>query len=155
MSKYKAKRVLVTEDGTMFTMEDIKKYNLQVEGIKFDSKMEAEYYLDLLQSKQAGIVRHFEIQPKFILQEKPKITYIADFHVYWENGTDSVIDIKGMETQAFRVKKKLFESKYPHLQLQVLTKKGKRWVSLDQVKKEKAAERKALRALLKRLEGAK
>lgn len=155
MSKYKAKKVLVTEDGTMFTMEDIKKYNLQVEGIKFDSKMEAEYYLDLLQMKKYGLVRRFELQPKFVLQEDPKITYIADFRVVWEYQGESVVDVKGVETQSFRMKKKMFMNKYPDLKLEVLTKKGKRWVSLDQVKKEKAAKRKAERALLKRLEGAK
>lgn len=41
-----------------------------IDGIKFDSKMEAEYYEYLLEEKKSGRVKDFTLQPVFILQPK-------------------------------------------------------------------------------------
>jgi hypothetical protein len=43
-----------------------------------------------------------------------KIEYVADFEVHHLDGSIEVIDVKGMETEAFKIKRKLFEKKYPH-----------------------------------------
>lgn len=99
------------------------KYNskkVEIDGILFDSSIEAEYY-KVLKSKG----EEFEIHPKFVLQEKCSIdeekiggiTYIADFRV-----GNIVIDIKGVETTDFKMKAKMFKAKYKHLKLVCLAK---------------------------------
>ena len=107
------------------------KYNNKkviVDGIQFDSQKEAEYYCRLKLLKQAGEIKDFGLQPRYVLQpgfekngEKFKpITYIADFVITNNDGTTDVVDIKGVETQVFKIKKKLFEYKYPNLSLKVV-----------------------------------
>ncbi|WP_432204421.1 DUF1064 domain-containing protein [Cetobacterium somerae] len=89
-----------------------------IDGITFDSKAEAKFYTQL---KDNGV--EFELQPRFLLQSSfkkngknfRKIEYIADFKI-----GNRIIDIKGMETEAFKIKKKLFEYKYPELRLELL-----------------------------------
>lgn len=150
MSKYNAKKVIVTEDGTLFTEWVIEKYNLDVKGIWFDSMAEGEYYQLLLQLRKCGEIKDFECHPKFVLQEKPKITYIADFLVIGLDGTRRVVDIKGVETSTFRVKLKLFQAKYPTLPIDILVKKRGEFIPLAQYKKEKSARKRAANALEKR-----
>lgn len=41
-----------------------------IDNIKFDSKMESEYYLYLKAEKKAGRIKKFELQPEYILQPK-------------------------------------------------------------------------------------
>ena len=107
------------------------KYNNQktmVDGIKFDSKKEAEYYCQLKLLKQAGKIKDYRLQPRYELQPAFKkngkkyraITYIADFAIINNDGTTEVVDIKGVETQVFKIKKKLFEYMYPDLNLKVV-----------------------------------
>ena len=99
-----------------------------VDGITFDSKKEGEYYCNLKLLKRAGIVKKIELQPKFILQEKFKkngkthraITYIADFKVTYADGKVEIVDVKGVETQVFKIKRKMFEYKYPDKNLKVI-----------------------------------
>lgn len=99
-----------------------------VDGINFDSKKEAEYYLQLKLLKAAGEIKDFGIQPKYELQPKfskngvnhRAITYIADFIIENNDGTTDIVDIKGVETEVFKIKKKLFEYMYPDLSLKVI-----------------------------------
>ena len=87
-----------------------------INGIKFDSKKEANRYYELMLLQKAGIVSSLELQPRFLLQESfkkngktyRKIEYIADFK-YIENGKIIVEDVKGFETDVFKLKNKLFE----------------------------------------------
>lgn len=66
-----------------------------------------------------------ELQPVYELQEGYKrgkrkvqpITYIADFLVTYKDGRQAVIDVKGVKTEVYRIKKKLFEYKYPDLEI--------------------------------------
>lgn len=107
------------------------KYNNQktmVDGIEFDSKKEADYYIHLKLLKKAGEIKDIGLQQRFVLQpgfEKngvkyQPITYIADFVITNNDGTTEVVDIKGVETQVFKIKKKLFEHMYPDLNLKVV-----------------------------------
>lgn len=100
----------------------------EVDGITFDSIKEAEYYQQLKLLKQAGEIKDFGLQPRFELQEgfdkngkryRP-ITYYADFVVDNLDGTTDIIDIKGVETQVFKIKQKMFEYKYPDKNLKVI-----------------------------------
>lgn len=153
LSKYNAKKVIVTSDGTLFEEELVKKYRIDVEGIRFDSKMEGEYYQELLLMKRYGEIKDFTCQPKFVLQENPKITYIADFLVTDLDGSQRVIDIKGVETPTFKVKLNLFQAVYPTFRIEILTKKRGQFVPLKQIKRENAARKRAANKLLKQAEG--
>jgi len=42
-----------------------------------------------------------------------KTTYRADFMEFWADGTVIVTEIKGFETQTWKLKKKLVEALYP------------------------------------------
>jgi hypothetical protein len=125
--KYGAKSCIVTEDGTLFTIEEIKKYNLSIQGNRFDSMAEAQYYLSLRDLEMHGEITHIELQPAFILQESPKIKYVADFKVIWADGREEILDVKGVETQAFRIKMRLFKAKYPDKSLWIVKRKGREW----------------------------
>ena len=95
-----------------------------VDGIKFDSKKEGEYYLKLKEDEKKGLIRDLELQKEYILQDKfkignktrRKITYRADFsYISTEDGKLHVIDVKSPYTaknEVYRLKKKLFENKY-------------------------------------------
>lgn len=105
------------------------KYNARktaVDGFLFDSRAEAEYYSKLKLMQQAGEILRFELQPEYVLQEgfntrtgeriRP-VKYIADFHVYYTDGHEEVVDVKGMKTEVYKLKRKWFLHKYPEIQL--------------------------------------
>lgn len=126
--KYGAKKVIVTEDGTMFEVEELKKHNItDVVGIKFDSKMEANYYKALKDQQRFGMIKEIELQPVFILQEKPKIKYIADFKVTYPDGRVEIIDVKGHMTTAFKIKLRLFQSTHKDHKLVLVNQIGRIW----------------------------
>jgi len=152
MSKYGARKVIVTEDGTIFDMETINKFHLIVEGKIFDSRMEGSYYQELLWMKRDGAIREIECQPVFILQENPKIKYVADFRITFSDGTQIIVDVKGFETPAFRMKAKLFKAKYPDIELRVITKYCGQWMTVAEVKKQKSANKRAFNKLIKQAE---
>jgi hypothetical protein len=87
-----------------------------VDGLRFASKAEARRYQELCLLQRAvavytaNSVRWFLRQPSFDLPGG--VRYIADFLVIWDDGRITVEDVKGVETQVFKIKKKLFEEKY-------------------------------------------
>ena len=93
----------------------------KIDGLLFDSKKEADYYSELKLLQMAGEIDGFCMQPIFLLQEgmeeRKPITYRADFIVFYPDGTYEIIDTKGMETDVFKLKEKMFNSRYPHLDL--------------------------------------
>ena len=86
-------------------------------GHEFDSKREAEVYLELLTQKQAGEIVRIGFQPSYTLlagfkdntgkNQKP-ITYTADFFVTYADGHSEVIEVKGVRTRDYQLSKKLF-----------------------------------------------
>lgn len=95
-----------------------------VDGIKFDSIREAERYQELKLLEEAGEISHLELQPVVVLQDKfiyqgktiRAITYRADFAYFDRTVNMCVIeDAKGMETDVFKIKKKMFLKKYGDL----------------------------------------
>jgi hypothetical protein len=105
-----------------------KNQKTEVDGIVFDSKREAEYYMQLKYLKRIGEIKDFGIQQKYELQPKFKkngktyqaIAYIADFVFVNKDGSTEVVDIKGVETKEFKIKYKMFEFKYPELTLKII-----------------------------------
>lgn len=93
----------------------------------FDSIQESKRYKELKLLLRAGEISNLELQPHFLLQDRfkkngktyRKIEYIADFK-YIENGKTIVEDVKGIQTEVFKIKHKLFENKYPELELRII-----------------------------------
>ena len=92
-----------------------------IDGIVFASRKEGARYTELKLMKTIGIVKSFELQPSFILQEGYKrkdgkkirsIVYKADFGVVYMDGHIEVEDVKGIFTPVFKLKRKLLEAKY-------------------------------------------
>lgn len=96
-----------------------------IDGIKFDSTMEADYYYYLKLKKSRNEIKDFSLQPKFILIDKFKyngkairaITYTPDFKVENLDGSIEYIDTKGFPTEVSKLKKKMFHYFYPNLTL--------------------------------------
>ncbi|MDH5108486.1 DUF1064 domain-containing protein [Lentilactobacillus kefiri] len=92
----------------------------EIDGYKFDSKVEAAYYLHLKNLKlDFKIHEKFEIQPAFYLDNPHKresaCTYKPDFSIYEDGELISVVDVKGNRatlTEASRLRMKIFMSKY-------------------------------------------
>ncbi|KIL35140.1 phage-like protein [Cohnella kolymensis] len=153
MSKYGAKKVIVTADGTLFEVETIKRFGIEVEGEKFDSVMEGSYYQELLWMQKDGAITEIKCHPSYVLQDKPKITYIADFLISFADGQQIIVDVKGKETSTFSVKRRLFKARFPDLQLLVITKYRGQWVPIEDVKKEKVDRKRAMNKLIKQSQG--
>ena len=82
-----------------------------VDGITFDSKAEARYYRNLKLSEKAGTVLMFLTQVPIRLPGGTK--YVCDFLVFYPDNTCAFIDVKGRETDMFKLKKKQVEDLYP------------------------------------------
>lgn len=114
-----------------------------VDGILFDSKMEARFYETLKKYKEEGLIKDFSLQPRYLLQEafrkngklNRKIEYVADFDIIHLDDTLETVDVKGQETSDFKIKRKLWDKKYPH-KLSVITysKIDGGWIELDELK---------------------
>lgn len=95
-------------------------------GVKFDSKAEARRYEELCLLQRAGEITDLRLQPRYELQPKFKrgkktiqaITYIADFE-YCERGRVVAEDVKGVKTQVFSIKAKMFQFRYPDIELRI------------------------------------
>lgn len=81
----------------------------EIDGIKFRSKLEGTRYLQLKMMLRAGLIHDMKMQVPYDLQVNGvHITrYIADFVVTYADGTVVVEDTKGVETEAFKIKKNL------------------------------------------------
>ena len=92
-----------------------------IDGITFDSKLESKRYQELKTMENQGIIKNLVLQPSYELIPKfkkgnktyRKTRYIADFS-YFDNklGKTIVEDVKGVKTDVYKLKKKLFEYKY-------------------------------------------
>jgi hypothetical protein len=94
----------------------------EIDGHKFDSKKESEFYGSLKIKKQAGLIKDFKMQiPYEIIVNNIRIgNYFLDFLVENNDGTIEYIDIKGkdkktnkfIKTGVFALKKRLVEAIY-------------------------------------------
>jgi len=99
------------------------------DGKRFASRKEAARYQVLKLMEKSGKIYGLICQPRFELQpgfekngEKFRsITYVADFSYQQIGKTDMVIeDAKGFATEVFKLKRKLFEYRYPNLTLKII-----------------------------------
>lgn len=86
-----------------------------MDGIRFDSKAEADYYLYLKYLQSINEVRSFYLQPvinllpsfKYNGKTIRKMDYRLDFKVEYMDGKVEYIDVKGMATTDAKMKLKI------------------------------------------------
>jgi hypothetical protein len=105
----------------------------EVDGIGFDSTAEANAYIKLRALEKSEEIHTLTTQPRFVLQEAftdkegrkhRAIEYRADFS-FIKFGPCSrriVVDVKGMATEAFKIKWKLAIARYPEVLFRQWTK---------------------------------
>jgi hypothetical protein len=124
MSKYKSKKIIVDD-------------------IEFDSQLEAKYFILLKEKVKNGEIKSFSIQPTYELQPSfikngikyRPINYISDFLILNNDDTIYLIDIKGFVTVDSKMKKKMFDYKYPDIELKLLGYVAKYggWLPIDEI----------------------
>ena len=124
------------------------KYNArksEQDGYVFDSKVENEYYNVLLDRIRRGEIRELEVHPKFpfVINGEPlrshknrPITYTADFKFWEKQGVNNfvhwqavVVDVKGMETDVWRVKWALVKALHPPTIFRIIKKVKGEWIT--------------------------
>lgn len=131
ISEEEAKRLGIDLKGLSFGFSDSpkpkkRKYKNQpceLDGLKFDSQKERDYFLLLRDKQQRGEISELRLQVRINLQEgfttpegkkiKP-IDYIADFTYLDSSGQKHIIDVKGgkaTQTAVYKLKKKLLADK--------------------------------------------
>jgi hypothetical protein len=124
MSKYKSKKIIVDD-------------------ITFDSKLELMMYEQLKEKVSKGEIKSFSLKPIYELQSpfiknnikyRP-INYISDFLILNNDDTIYLIDTKGFQTVDSKLKKKLFDYKYPNIELKLLGYVAKYggWLPIDEI----------------------
>jgi len=83
----------------------------EIDGMTFHSQKEGRYYQKLKLRKKEGEVVFFLRQVPFDLPGKVK--YRLDFMEFHRDGTVHCIDVKGMRTSGYIMKKKMVEDLYP------------------------------------------
>lgn len=90
---------------------------LKIDGISFDSKLEAERYQQLKLLERAGEITGLEYHRQFVVIPKSRygdnVYYEADFF-YFENGKPVVEDTKSKATitSTYKLKKRLLAERY-------------------------------------------
>jgi hypothetical protein len=106
----------------------------EVDGLLFDSAWEAEVYRMLKLRAYVGEIRDLQRQVTFVLlpgfRDKWKkwhkpIEYRADF-TFFEGDQYTVVEPKGVLTDDFRIKEKLFRFQYPDIRLEIMKKPKER-----------------------------
>ena len=102
------------------------KYNAvkkTVDGVMFDSAGEARAGSLLMLWEKAGAISSLERQPRYTLMDGyvdatgrkvRAMAYVPDFR-FIRDGQTVVVDFKGMKTEAYKLKAKLFRQRYPDL----------------------------------------
>jgi hypothetical protein len=111
----------------------VSKYNnkrVQADGYTFDSKVEYQRYQELRLLERAGTICDLQVHPVYELlptftdrtgKRHAPVRYEADFS-YCEcvSGRGVVEDVKGVRTEVFRIKMKMFLRWYGHLDFRLI-----------------------------------
>ena len=93
------------------TYNKYKNKRCEIDGIKFQSLAEGNYYSMLKLLVSSNEIHYFLRQVPFDLPGG--IKYRVDFQVFRTDGTIQYIDVKGKSTALFIMKKKMVEDLYP------------------------------------------
>ena len=101
------------------------KYNAkrtELAGRKYASKAEAAYAANLHARKAAGeILGWLEQVPMHI---PGGVRYVLDFLVFTTSGEVVAVEVKGMETPAYKIKRALIAEHYPWMPVEVVRASG-------------------------------
>jgi hypothetical protein len=91
-----------------------------IDGIRFASMKEGEAYHKLRLREKLGLIVELELQPAFPVHiNGVKIfTYRADFRFRDSDYKLRVVDVKGVRTPVYRLKKKAVEAYYPGMEIE-------------------------------------
>lgn len=116
-----------------------------IDGILFDSKTEADYYVFLRYQEKTGAISNLRCHPRYELipaittmqgKRQRAINYILDFD-YIRDGKRVAVDVKGWAMEDAQLKRKLFQWKYPTIELQWVAKSIKwghaGWIDYDEL----------------------
>lgn len=101
-----------TPCGAVETVPKPSKYRnrkTEIDGLVFDSKKEATHYLDLREQQRAGLITDLRCQVEIplIVNNCCVGMYVADFQYF--NAADELVtvDVKGMRTDVYKLKRKI------------------------------------------------
>jgi len=97
-------------------------------GIKFPSKLEADYYDILMILQGLGKVAFFLRQVPIHLPGGTKL--VVDYQVFWSDGSVTFEDTKGVETPVYKLKKREVEALYP-IEIKTVTRKDVERIQLE------------------------
>jgi hypothetical protein len=92
------------------------KYNAistEVDGIRFQSRREAQRYVELRDAQARGEITGLERQVRYPIRVNDRhiCAYLADFR--YLRGAETVVeDVKGYKTDVYKIKRKLVEALY-------------------------------------------
>jgi hypothetical protein len=94
----------------------------------YASRVEADYAAVLRLRAAAGEITGLREQPSYVISPPgcALIRYRPDF-AYVEDGVDVAVDVKGMETDVFRIKAKLFRWMYPEIRFVIVRRQRNGW----------------------------
>jgi len=104
---------------------------IEVDGFRFDSKMEAKRYAYWKLLQQAGEVLHIDVHP--VVSLPGGIRWTLDFAVWFPDGCVLFEDVKSPPTAnrtEFRRMRKQFDLLHPAAPLSVVTLRKKRWIEI-------------------------
>jgi hypothetical protein len=81
------------------------------DGHHFSSTLEWKYFKHLQLLQKSGEVLFFLKQVPFHLPGGVK--YVVDYQIFNRDGSVQFVDVKGVETDMFKLKKKMVEELYP------------------------------------------
>lgn len=94
-----------------FQKSKYKSIHTKIDDINFSSKLEGRYYTHLKNLQSKGVVTFFLLQVPFRLPGGVK--YLLDFMVFYADGNIEYVDVKGVVTAIYKLKKKQVEALYP------------------------------------------
>lgn len=114
-----------------FTGSKYKNTKYHLDGITFMSKAEAAYYMVHLKPLvEADKIQNLEFQPRIRCEigGQKVCDYIADFRYFdraeegqhGQQGCQVIVEVKGYETDVYKLKKKLVEALYPAIKIKVV-----------------------------------
>lgn len=100
-----------------------KNVKTEVNGITYHSKLEGKYAFELNARMLAGEIKEWERQVKIDLSVGGHhiCNYYVDFAITHLDETREYVEVKGFETEVWRLKWKLFEALYSDLPMTRLT----------------------------------
>ena len=110
---------------------------VEVDGIRFASRLEARRYQQLKLLERAGEISELKLQEEFVIdrgyisyqtgQKMRAVVYVADFSYNDHRTKQHVIeDVKGVETAQFRNKWRMCQERYPQYDWRIVTQKDMR-----------------------------